>query len=457
MSALAGSAIDVDVATFVLDVVDKRLSALDVHVESSITDGTIERTMDGASTLTVTVHDPHRVLLRSGMFSYAIDAKLDRYFFRLVQVQKQDDDLTLTFEDRAVAALRAKTGVRKAQRADVTRAEFALSLVREVTPAIPFVCPQLHTKQPIAGTTAKADTRAVRKALPFQFRRGSIDGKQENSWDCLKRLAEDVKWRCFVSAGSLYFISEDDLLTAAPRMTVTETDASVFNVDFDIDNGKPSSEATVYARAARWAAGPGDVVKLSDCGPADGMWLVYNVRRGLFDANATITLKRVTHALPEPRAASPLSIGGKTSGKAAAAAGMSGAVATAYEAAQSIGAKNYPYSWGGGHGPAGVPGGSPPGYDCSGAVSAVIAAAEMGTRLGGTSFTSVTLASWGVAGRGEYITVYTNPVHAFMVFHTAQGDQHFGTGHWGTSEGGAGFKPTMHTTEGFQARHWPGT
>jgi hypothetical protein len=35
--------------------------------------------------------------------------------------------------------------------------------------------------------------------------------------------------------------------------------------------------------------------------------------------------------------------------------------------------------------------------------------------------------------------------------------EHFGTGHWGKSWGGAGFNPTLHPTSGFVARHWPGT
>jgi hypothetical protein len=66
-------------------------------------------------------------------------------------------------------------------------------------------------------------------------------------------------------------------------------------------------------------------------------------------------------------------------------------------------------------------------------------------------------ATWGVAGEGQAITVWANDIHVFMVFHTAEGDKHFGTGDWGKGWGGAGFNPRLHPTAGFTPRHWPGT
>src|SRR5262245_26336287 len=101
---------DLDISTFLLDVTKRTRRTLDVQVAKSITEGELERTTDGASTLTVTVHDPKRVLLKSGMFSYTIDVRLDKFYFRLVQVSKRDENLTLTFEDREVARMREVTG-----------------------------------------------------------------------------------------------------------------------------------------------------------------------------------------------------------------------------------------------------------------------------------------------------------------------------------------------------------
>jgi hypothetical protein len=446
--------VDLDLQRLVLDVAGRRVRDLDTRIEGSIVDGELERTMEGASTLTLTVHDPRRALLQSGMFSRSIDVRLDRLYFRLVKVGKAGDDLTLTFEDREVARLRQHDKPRKATRGKLTRAQFALSLVREVKPPIRFVCPELRQRQPIAG---QGDRRKLRKALPFQFRRGGSDGTREDSWTCLQRLAQEVNWRCFCSAGAVWFISESELRKAKPRLVLSEQTLGVSAIDFDIDNGKVRSQVSVTCRARRWAAPPGSVVQLSGLGPANGLWLVASVQRGLFDADATITLKRATQKLPEPapEAAPTPTTGGRRSSRDAPGAASS-PVRKVYAAALAMDAKHLPYVWGGGHGAAGVPSGG--GYDCSGSTCAILAAGGLGFHRGGPVSTSGAIArGWGVPGRGEYLTVYANDVHVFVVFHTAKGDQHFGTGRWGKSWGGPGFNPTMHPTAGFSARHWPGT
>lgn len=87
-------------------------------------------------------------------------------------------------------------------------------------------------------------------------------------------------------------------------------------------------------------------------------------------------------------------------------------------------AGRYPYSWAGGHGKLGVPGGQMenggPGFDCSGAVSAVLGA--MG--LISTPMDSTALMSFGQPGAGKWITIYANPEHTFMKIAGAW----FGTG-----------------------------
>jgi hypothetical protein len=437
--------IDLDVQRVVLDVVNKKLRGLDTRIDNSLTDGQIERTIDGASTLTLTVHDPKRALLQSGMFSYAVDVTLDRFVFRLVKVSKSGTDLTLTFEDRDVNRLRQHNKPRKAQRGKVTRAEFALSLVREVkNPAIKFVCPELHVAQTIAA----------HKKAPYQFRRGDASGKREDSWTCMQRLASEVNWRCFANEGAVYFESEDQLMKAAPTFVLSETTAGVVQVDFDIDSGKVRSQVTVTCRASRWAAAPGAVVQLTDLGPADGKWLVHDLRRGVFSADATIVLQRATHKLAEPAGTTVSSSASRSAGGkavAADAAAASGPLARAYAAMQTIHNRHYPYVWGGGHGSAGVPSGG--GFDCSGSVVAVLAAAGMGFHPGGGTATSGTLMHWGEPGQGKHLTVWASPAHVFIVVD----GHHWGTGDWGKGWGGPGFNPTMHTTAGFTPRHWPGT
>jgi hypothetical protein len=453
--AAAPSPADLDLAKLVLDVVPRKVK-LDTRIDEAVTGGELERTIEGASTLTLTLHDPKRTLLQSGMFGYAIQVSLDGERFRLVKVSKSGDDLTLTFEDRVVALLRQHDKPRKASRGKLTRAQFALSLVREIKPPVQFVCPELKVRQPVAGQT---DRRKLRKALPYQFRRGGTDGTQEDSWTCLQRLAQEVNWRCFVSAGAVWFISDEALVKARRLTAISEQTLGVGSVDFDVDDGKVSSEVTVTCRARRWATPPGSIVQLSGLGPADGQWLVASVRRGLYDADATITLRRPTRKLAEP-APEQATAGASSRRNQKLAPGLSenSPIAKVYRAALAIDQKHYPYVWGGGHGAAGVPSGSPPGYDCSGSTCAILAAAGLGFHRGGPAATSGTIArSWGQPGRGRWMTVYASDVHVFVVFHTTKGDQHFGTGRWGKSWGGAGFNPTMHPTSGFAARHWPGT
>lgn len=64
-----------------------------------------------------------------------------------------------------------------------------------------------------------------------------------------------------------------------------------------------------------------------------------------------------------------------------------------------------PYVWGGGHGTY-----ADTGYDCSGSISYVFAAAH----LIDTTMVSGELASWGEPGPGKWITVFANAGHTFM-------------------------------------------
>src|SRR4051812_32823257 len=65
-----------------------------------------------------------------------------------------------------------------------------------------------------------------------------------------------------------------------------------------------------------------------------------------------------------------------------------------------------PYEYGGGHQSF-----VDTGYDCSGTVSYAL----HGAGLLQTPFDSNDFASWGEDGPGQWITVYTNPSHAYMV------------------------------------------
>jgi len=135
---------------------------------------------------------------------------------------------------------------------------------------------------------------------PYWFKRG----RKESTWKATGRLAEEVGWRRFVVGDKFFFVAEEDLMRSRPRMTFSEASSGVDNIDFDIDVGRTSDEATVTCRAKLWQAPPGTVVVLEQCGPqANGRWLVVSVSRNLFGLDTVITLRRGRALLdekPEP-------------------------------------------------------------------------------------------------------------------------------------------------------------
>src|SRR5688572_28837684 len=113
---------DVDLEEFVLEMKNK----VGVDVVEIITEAFVERTIEGASTLEVTIVDDDRKILNSGKLTRKLDVRLDGLWFRLVNISKQGKYLTLTFEDREIAVLRTYTKKIKATRGKVTRAQFIL-------------------------------------------------------------------------------------------------------------------------------------------------------------------------------------------------------------------------------------------------------------------------------------------------------------------------------------------
>jgi hypothetical protein len=103
-----------------------------------------------------------------------------------------------------------------------------------------------------------------------------------------------------------------------------------------------------------------------------------------------------------------------------------------------------PYAIGGGHGQW-----KSAAYDCSGSVSYVLHAAG----LLKTSMDSSEFEGWGHGGLGHWITVYTNPAHAFVEIAgirldtSREGDPHPASGT------GPRWRPVMTATSGFLPRH----
>jgi len=129
-------------------------------------------------------------------------------------------------------------------------------------------------------------------------------------------------------------------------------------------------------------------------------------------------------------------------GTAAAPADAPPQIQQAIFAANKIQAK--PYKYGGGHAKV-----EDKGYDCSGTVSyALLAAAELGLE---GPLDSGSFMKWGESGEGAWITVYTNPGHAYAVIAGLRLD----TSAAGDPDGGKGprWRPTLRKNRGFKARH----
>jgi hypothetical protein len=142
-----GMGTDIDMTDFALEF-EKAL--LVPHLAERITDAKISRSMEVSSILTVVVNDYDRMLLSSDQLVNGLDVQIDGLWFRLTGCDKAGDELTLTFEDREIAVLRTYTSWKIASRDQVTRAEFILSLIKQVREFnIPWVIPELADVQPL--------------------------------------------------------------------------------------------------------------------------------------------------------------------------------------------------------------------------------------------------------------------------------------------------------------------
>ncbi|MBJ7459532.1 MAG: hypothetical protein JHD02_10125 [Thermoleophilaceae bacterium] len=84
------------------------------------------------------------------------------------------------------------------------------------------------------------------------------------------------------------------------------------------------------------------------------------------------------------------------------------------------------------------------GYDCSGTVSWALGNAGM---LKGTPLDSGSFMSWGEPGAGSWVTVYTNPGHAYTVIAGLRLDTS------GPGERGPRWRAAKRSSSGFKARH----
>ena len=101
-----------------------------------------------------------------------------------------------------------------------------------------------------------------------------------------------------------------------------------------------------------------------------------------------------------------------------------------------------PYRYGGGHARV-----EDTGYDCSGTISYAL----IGAKLLKAPLDSSGLLRWGEPGRGQWITVYTNPGHAYVVVAGLRLDTSAANDPSGLK--GPRWRPALRSSRGFRARH----
>lgn len=139
------------------------------------------------------------------------------------------------------------------------------------------------------------------KVKRFAFTRGGENGEPENTWDCIGRLAEEVGFRRFMSAGIFYYVSETWLFQQEVWAVIKPSTPGIDEVDFDIDFGKSVDEVTFTGRINEWAAPPGTLIELGKVyGPAADRYLISEIRTSLLDDSFSATAKKPMKKLKEP-------------------------------------------------------------------------------------------------------------------------------------------------------------
>lgn len=172
-------------STSLLDLSALRINGMDAagtyaDVLDALVTLTMRETITGASTVDMTLNDPHRTILQSSLLSQGSDTTtdtlgadkagahglngatmvLDGAGFELKAVRTSGSQLMLSWEAMAVAELRRKTGQKVVAAGVMTRAEFCATLIREVPWIRVAYAPGAKSLQQLArgSTTTATDT-----------------------------------------------------------------------------------------------------------------------------------------------------------------------------------------------------------------------------------------------------------------------------------------------------------
>lgn len=241
-----------------------------------IGDPVVTTSIEHANILEVTLRDTDGTLLAN--LSAATTATVDGFTFKLARVEKQATRLTLTFEDKLIASLRARSTRLSLKAGAMTLSQYAARLTAD------------------AGVKLTADPKAASK--PNRVLGRSVGTTETSSWQMLADIAAREGWRLF-SDGTRILLGSDAWLLGrkAPRTVYEHVDPLVV-AGFKIDSGRAIDHANLTVKTAQWTTDVGGVIALSNLGAADGNWLVSSWTRSLLDeSQSTVLLQRPSTGL----------------------------------------------------------------------------------------------------------------------------------------------------------------
>jgi cell wall-associated NlpC family hydrolase len=150
---------------------------IDAEVAAAVTSASYQHGLEQAATLSIGLHDRARTLVRSKIATQRITCRWGNEVFVLVQVSKSGDELSLTFEEQAVNALRRVRGALKMERSAISRAGFARRLVLDPLAAGYVVGGRLSYWTPEFAPLSGKRTKRAGHALPP----GQPDVKRNNA------------------------------------------------------------------------------------------------------------------------------------------------------------------------------------------------------------------------------------------------------------------------------------
>lgn len=283
------------------------------QIDPLVISAVVEMTIEGASTITLVLNDHKAEFRNSDILASRAQLSVQDMAFELCQVSKSGDQITLTFEDVAVAALRRRRSPRKTLAGTMSRADFIASLLTTEEPWIKFVRP-VEVPNPVALTElarGKLDTidvkanfftQAVQKANIAVAGLG-LDPSQEDTWACAGRIADDVGYRRFMLRGrEMWWVTDDWLLAQPIVFNLREGYDGVETIDYDYDVGKPTAEVSVVCRAESWHWSPGVTARILEQGIiSKNVWILKRISRSLYDEDVTLTFYQPSALLLEPQ------------------------------------------------------------------------------------------------------------------------------------------------------------